>query len=85
MSNRFLHSSLMPWQIEQGATPRVFRFEYSGATALRDYNSAVTLTPANLGPHEQVNGDLLKHHFEIAVLLHVKGFGRRPRAGAIMI
>jgi len=72
--------------IEQGATPRVFRFEYSAATALQSYNSAVvSITPPNLGADEPPNRHLLRHHFWIALLLHVKGFGMRPRANATMI
>ena len=86
MSTRCLHSFLMLRQIEQGATPRVFRFEYSGATALQSYNSAVvSITPPNLGADEPPNRHLLQHHFRIALLLHVKGFGMRPRANATMI
>jgi len=72
-------------QIEQGRKPRLFRFERSGAIALAGYDSGVQISPVTLGATHPPSTQLLQHHFRIALLLHVRGFGVRPRAGATMI
>jgi len=71
--------------IEQGRKPRLFRFERSGATALAEYESGVQISSVTLGATHPPNTQLLQHHFRIALLLHVRGFGVRLRAGATMI
>ena len=69
-------------QIEQGRNPLLFPF---GATALADYDTGVQISSVTLGATHPPDTQLLQHHFRIALLLHLRGFGVRPRAGATMI
>jgi len=61
------------------------RFEKSGAPFLAKYGSVIDCSTATLGAAMAPNLSLLAHHLRVALLLHVRGFGRRRRAGATMI
>jgi len=64
-----------------GKTFKVIRFEKSGATALAEHNDAINLGPSSLATVSSPSVALIREHFRIALLLHVRGFGRRATAG----
>lgn len=59
---------------------RIVRFERSGATVLEHYDSA-DLRPATLDTIDPCSMELLDAHLRVALLIHVKGVGKRPVAG----
>jgi len=61
------------------------RFEKSGAPFLNKYISVIDCSTVTLGVAMGPNLSLLEHHLRVALLVHVRGFGRRRRAGATMI
>lgn len=59
---------------------RVVRFEKSGAMVLDDIDTT-DLRPSNLDTTAPCSLALLQEHLRVALLIHVRGVGRRPVAG----
>ena len=60
--------------------PRVVRFEKSGATVLDQCNTA-DLRPQRLNATDPCSIELLEAHLDVALLIHVRGIGKRAVAG----
>ncbi|KAF8512698.1 hypothetical protein JB92DRAFT_266126 [Gautieria morchelliformis] len=60
--------------------PKIVRFEKSGATALKGCQVR-NLRPSNLNTTAPCSMELLDAHLTIALLTHVRGFGKRAVAG----
>lgn len=69
------------WSIwsEQGIH-KIVRFEKSGATVLEQYPTA-NLRPSSLNTTDPCNMELLLAHLHVALLIHVRGVGKRAVAG----
>lgn len=59
---------------------KIVRFEKSGATVLEGYHN-VQLRPSSLAAVEPCSVALLQAHLHVAVLMHVRGIGKRAVAG----
>jgi len=67
----------------RGSLNRVYtivRFEKSGATVLEQYPTA-NLRPSSLSTTDPCNMELLRAHLHVALLIHVRGVGKRAVAG----
>lgn len=69
------------WSIwsEQGIH-KIVRFEKSGATVLDQYPTA-DLRPSSLNTTSPCSLELLRAHLHVALLIHVRGVGKRAVAG----
>lgn len=67
------------WQTDKQGLHRVVRFEKSGATALENFNFAI-LRSSNLSAIDPCNLELIRGHLFVALLIHVRGFGKRAVA-----
>ena len=71
---------LMPLQFEQGKPTQIVRFEKSGAAVLETYETA-EFSPSSLSSTPAPNMALLMEHLRVALLIHVRGVGKRAVAG----
>ena len=63
----------------------VVRFEKSGATALANLVQPITLDQPGLTTVDRPSVALIREHFRTALIIHVRGFSKRPTAGSLMI
>ncbi|KAF8524096.1 hypothetical protein BU17DRAFT_85176 [Hysterangium stoloniferum] len=59
---------------------KIVRFEKSGATVLEQYPTA-NIRPSNLNTIPPCSMELLRAHLHVALLIHVRGVGKRAVAG----
>ena len=75
-----ISSFLIPFQFEQGKPTRIVRFEKSGAAVLEPYETA-EFSPSSLSGTSAPSVTLLMEHLHVALLIHVRGVGKRAVAG----
>jgi hypothetical protein len=63
----------------------IFRFERSGATTLTPIQEFDLQYPPSQHPSTLPHRGLLLHHFQVALLKHVRGFGMPRKPGAIIL
>jgi len=66
--------------VEQGKPRRIVRFEKSGAAVL-EQNESVDFSPTSLSTAVPPSMPLLMEHLRVALLIHVRGVGKRAVAG----
>ncbi|KAF8510738.1 hypothetical protein BU17DRAFT_97851 [Hysterangium stoloniferum] len=59
---------------------KIVRFEKSGATVLEQYPTA-NIRPSSLNTTDPCSMELLRAHLHVALLIHVRGVGKRAVAG----
>lgn len=67
-------------QVEQGKPQTIVRFEKSGAAVLEQYET-VDFSPSSLNTTPAPHMELLMEHLRVALLIHVRGVGKRAVSG----